>query len=61
MSSRLEAPDVEAHQSLDAIRLPTGDADVWPENVYSRFLARMQTFVMPENQVNVASIAVFGY
>jgi hypothetical protein len=32
-----------------------------PENVYSRVVARMQTFVMPENQVNVASIAVFGY
>lgn len=31
------------------------------ENVYSRVAARMQTFVMPENQVNVASIAVFGY
>lgn len=32
-----------------------------PENVYSRVVGRMQTFVMPENQVNVASIAVFGY
>jgi len=31
------------------------------ENVYSRVVARMKTFVMPENQVNVASIAVFGY
>lgn len=31
------------------------------ENVYSRVVARLKTFVMPENQVNVASIAVFGY
>lgn len=31
------------------------------ENVYSRVVARMGTFVMPENRVNVASVAVFGY
>jgi hypothetical protein len=32
-----------------------------PENVYSRVVSRMKTFVMPENEVNVASIGVFGY
>lgn len=31
------------------------------ESVYSRVVTRMKTFVMPENKVNVASIAVLGY
>ena len=29
--------------------------------VYSRVVSRMRTFMTPENRVNVASIAVFGY
>lgn len=31
------------------------------ENVYTRVVSRMQTFVVPENKVNVVSIAVLGY
>lgn len=31
------------------------------ESVYSRVVTRMKTFVMLENKVNVASIAVLGY
>jgi len=31
------------------------------ESVYSRVVSRMHTFVMPENKVDVVSIAVLGY
>jgi hypothetical protein len=31
------------------------------ENVYSRVVNRMETFMEPENRVNVVSIAVLGY
>jgi hypothetical protein len=31
------------------------------ENVYPRVVSRMKTFLLPGNEVNVRSIAVFGY